>query len=216
MIPGSANPLFFAGAFDDTLRIGDFYEGGYFAGYISHTADGNATHGLIVAPAASGYQKLKWKTSNTNTSGTSNEYDGAINTSNMANADHPAANFCAGLSINGYSDWYLPARFELEIAYYNLKPTTQTNSSQDPPRLTTHPYAVPQRGYYTSGDPAQTSAAIFRSGGAQAFDVTLVYHWSSTQYTAAQPWDIAFHNGDNGLNNKTNTFWARAFRKFAL
>jgi hypothetical protein len=32
--------------------IGDAYGGGYFAGYISHTADGVATHRLIVAPAA--------------------------------------------------------------------------------------------------------------------------------------------------------------------
>jgi hypothetical protein len=30
--------------------IGEPWGGGYFAGYISHTADGNPTHALIVAP----------------------------------------------------------------------------------------------------------------------------------------------------------------------
>jgi hypothetical protein len=34
--------------------IGAAYEGGFFAGTISHTADGVATHALIVAPAATG------------------------------------------------------------------------------------------------------------------------------------------------------------------
>ena len=32
--------------------IGSAYEGGFFAGTISHTANGVATHALIVAPAA--------------------------------------------------------------------------------------------------------------------------------------------------------------------
>ena len=35
-------------------EIGDSYEGGFFAGYISANANGVATHGLIVAPNASG------------------------------------------------------------------------------------------------------------------------------------------------------------------
>jgi hypothetical protein len=30
--------------------IGEPFGGGFFAGYISHTADGNPTHALIVAP----------------------------------------------------------------------------------------------------------------------------------------------------------------------
>jgi hypothetical protein len=34
--------------------IGEPFGGGYFAGYISHTADGSPTHALIVAPRATG------------------------------------------------------------------------------------------------------------------------------------------------------------------
>ena len=51
------------------------------------------------------------------------------NSTNMNNASHPAAQFCEGLTIGGFSDWYMPARNELEICYYNLKPTTQNNNT---------------------------------------------------------------------------------------
>jgi hypothetical protein len=43
--------------------------------------------------------------------------------------DHPAAQFCVNLSIGGFTDWYLPARYELDIAYFNLKPSLQTANS---------------------------------------------------------------------------------------
>jgi hypothetical protein len=36
------------------VKVGEAYGGGFFAGYISHTADGNPTHALIVAPRATG------------------------------------------------------------------------------------------------------------------------------------------------------------------
>jgi hypothetical protein len=198
------------------LQIGDAYEGGYFAGYISHTADGNATHGLIVAPAASGYNgesQTAWKTENTSTSGTSSEYDGAANTANMADASHPAADYCAGLSIGGYSDWYLPALYELEIAYYNLKPTTASNDTS----FGTNSYAVPQRGSdYTAGDPAQTSVAAFQSGGAE--DFVADDHWSSTELSSTDASRLSFSNGlqKSVLNHKIFGNYVRAFRKLAL
>ena len=169
------------------VNPGDSYEGGYFAGFISQTGDGNATHGLIIAPAASGYNggtKLQWKTTSDSTTGTGSSYDGAANTANMSNTSHPAANYCANLSINGYTDWYLPARYELEIAYYNLKPTTTNNVTDS--NTDSNPYAYPAaRGSYTTSDPSQTSVSAFQSGGTEAFEAD--DHWTSTQrnqYTA--------------------------------
>ena len=121
--------------------IGEAFGGGYFAGYISHTADGNPTHALIVAPRATGATgtgytlttNLQWKTADTTTAGTTSDFDGAANTAAMVTAgitDHPAANFCVGLSIGGFTDWYLPARYELNIAYFNLKPNTGANNTE--------------------------------------------------------------------------------------
>ena len=195
--------------------IGDAYEGGFFAGYISHTDNGVATHGLIVAPSASGYNGqaiLAWKTTNTSTAGTTSPFDGAINSANMNNASHPAAQYCEGLTIGGYSDWYLPARYELDIAYENLKPTTTSNSTL----WGINPYSVPERTVNrTAGAPAQTSLAAFQAGGAE--DFVAGAHWSSTEASATAAWLLIFSDGtQNGLNGKLNSGYVRAFRKFAL
>jgi hypothetical protein len=198
-------------------NLGDAFEGGFFAGFISHTADGNATHGLIVAPAASGYNgeaTLQWKTSNTSTAGTTSPYDGAANTANMADASHPAADYCAGLTIDGYSDWYLPARYELDIAYKNLKPTTTSNNTS----WGINEYSVPERTVNrTAGDPAQTSVAAFQSGGAE--DFVPAFHWSSTESSATNAWYLYFIDGsqaNGGVTKDSFARYVRAFRKFAL
>ena len=201
------------------LKPGDAHEGGFFAGYISQNANGIATHGLIVASAATGYNNenpLQWKTADTSTSGTSSLFDGATNTANMANSSHPAANYCAGLTIDGYSDWYLPARYELEIAYYNLKPSTDSNNTS----FGTNPYSVPARGSnWTAGNPAQTSATAFQSGGAQDFLISgsAGYHFSSSEFNSQTAWAVLFQTGRQITDFKTtNNMSVRAFRKFAV
>jgi hypothetical protein len=208
-----------AGNLGGLPNIGDAFEGGFFAGLISHTDDGVATHALIVAPAATGASgggytittNLAWKTSNTSTSGTSSSFDGAANSANMNNASHPAAQFCEGLSIGGYSDWYLPARYELDIAYENLKPTTDSNNTS----WGINPYSVPERTVNrTAGAPAQTSVAAFQSGGAEAF--VPFTHWSSTAGSSTTAWTLLFSNGTQTANTKTTTTRVRAFRKLAL
>jgi hypothetical protein len=158
--------------------------------------------------------ELQWKTSNTSTAGTTSPFDGAANSANMNNASHPAAQYCEGLSIGGYSDWYLPARYELDIAYENLKPTTTSNNTS----WGINPYSVPERTVNrTAGSPAQTSIAAFQTGGAEAFDIG--GHWSSTEDSSTTAWGLLFTSGLQGttaFGNKGNTYLVRAFRKFAL
>jgi hypothetical protein len=200
--------------------IGGALQGGFFAGYISHTDDGVATHALIVAPRATGASgtgytlttMLQWKTANSTTAGTTSTFDGAANSANMNNASHPAAQFCEGLSIGGYSDWYLPARYELDIAYQNLKPTTDSNSTA----WGVNPYSVPERtANRTTGTPARTSVSAFQSGGAEAF--VDGFHWSSTQNSAFGSWLLGFSNGGWFADiDKTSGFQVRAFRRIAL
>jgi hypothetical protein len=206
-------------------NIGDAFEGGFFAGFISHTADGNPTHALIVAPSAtgatgSGYTlttRLAWKTTNTTTAGTTSLFDGAANTAAMVTAgiaNHPAAQFCVNLNIGGYNDWYLPARSELEIAYYNLKPTTNANVTFSG----INDYSVPKRtANYTTGDPAQTSIASFQSTGSESFQ--LGEHWSSTEVNANDGWRIIFETGAGAPRVKffsAGGVDVRAFRRIAL
>jgi len=219
---GSTLPFFFGASRSSGPAIGSSLGGGFFAGYISHTANGVATHALIVAPAATGATgtgytvttNKQWKTTNTTTAGTTSTYDGAANTAAMVTAgiaSHPAAQFCTGLSIGGYTDWYLPARDELEIAYYNLKPTTTNNNTS----FGINAYSVPARGSnYTAGTPAQTTVTAFQTGNSEAFVDD--YHWSSTAYSSTIAWRLNFSNGFQAYGTKDNDFRVRAFRKLAL
>ena len=205
-------------------NIGEAFQGGFFAGYISHTDDGVATHALIVAPRATGASgtgytlttNYQCKTADTATTGTTSPFDGAANTAAMVTAgiaDHPAANFCVGLSIGGYSDWYLPSRYELDIAYENLKPTTATNSTF----WGVNPYSVPERTVdRTTGSPAQTSIAAFQSGGGE--DFVDERHWSSTEdsSTSTNGWRVRYSTGDQVSEGKTTSRRVRAFRRIAV
>lgn len=230
MEPTSFRMFMASAGVSNDIAIGDSYEGGYFAGYISHNANGVATHGLIVAPASSGYNggtQLKYKVNQTSDTGAGSQYDGASNTSAIADSDHPAANYCAGLTIGGYSDWYLPARYELDIAYYHLKPTTQNNNTS----TGTNSYAVPSRSSsYTSSDPAQTSLTAFQTGNTEAFltadpntgDLVDQWkHWSSTDDTSGFAWYFDFRNGrprstGDAFIRKDRALYVRAFRKFSV
>ena len=203
--------------------IGEAFGGGYFAGYISHTADGNPTHALIVAPRATGATgtsytlttNLAWKTANTTTANTTSSFNGAANTAAMVTAgiaDHPAANFCVGLSIGGFSDWYLPARYELDIAYENLKPTTAANNTSSG----SNAYSVPQRtANRTATSTAQTFVSVFQSTGLEPFVDS--FHWSSTEAAATTTQSLRFSDGGENATSKTVTSRAvRAFRRIAL
>jgi hypothetical protein len=198
--------------------IGEEALGGYFAGYISHNGNGVATHGLIVAPKSTVVTRF-WKTSNTASSHTNSAFDGATNTSDINNSTHPAAQYCASLSSGGFSDWYLPSAAELEIAYYNFKPTTSSNNtSSGPTSFNGSTYTSPSRSAnYTAGTPSQTSVSVFQSGGAQAFNSGLnVYHWTSNENNN-DGIAIQFEDGRyNKFRTKAFSNYVRAFRRFAV
>lgn len=192
--------------------IGQAFGGGFYAGQISTAANGVADYYLVVAPASSGENSsIQWKTSGTATSGTSSVIDGPTNSSNMNNATHPAAQFCEGLSIGGFSDWYMPAKNELEVCYYNLKPTTDSNFNTSG----TNTNAVPSRGSnYTAGTPAQTSATDFQTGNTEAFAST--NYWSSTENGTAYGWRQGFKYGNQGGGYKASNYRVRAIRRVAV
>jgi hypothetical protein len=159
----------------------------------------------------------QWKTATTTTTGTTSDFDGAANTAAMVTAgiaSHPAANFCVNLSIGGFTDWYLPARYELDIAYENFKPTTDSNNTS----WGINPYSVPERTVNrTAGDPAQTSVSAFQSTGSEPFVADL--HWSSTEGSSTVAWWLTFNSGFQssvGGITKASTNRVRAFRKLAL
>jgi hypothetical protein len=125
-------------------------------------------------------------------------------------ANHPAANFCKNLSIGGFTDWYLPSRYELDIAYFNLKPGTQANNTDWGINI----YSVPRRNNnYTATYPAQTALTAFNTSTESFFADD---HWSSSEVNASGGWYFLFSNSLQGSTNKTYNSRVRAFRRIAL
>ena len=187
---------------DVPSTIGQAFGGGFYAGQIGVSSV--PTHYIIVGPLSTAQTVALWKNVNTATTGADSVIDGPQNTADMVAAGnatvYPAAHFCNDLSTGGQTDWYMPALNELEIQYYNLKPSTAANLTA----YGINPNAVPARSSnYTSGDPAQTSATDFRSvGGTENFAVGA--YWASTESSATHAWYINFNDGytrSNALKN---------------
>lgn len=196
--------------------IGQAYGGGYYAGKIAVGGGGVATHYLIVAPKASGQSTGRtWGVYGV-TTGITSVINGPTNSASLAalGANYQAAVFCEGLTIGGYSDWYLPAKNELEVLYYFLKPTTNVNDTE----VGSNANAVspePISTVYTSGSPAQTSAGIgFRTGETNAFASDA--YWSSTEASSNGAWRQHFVNGSQGGIGKSGNYYVRAVRRIPV
>jgi hypothetical protein len=122
-----------------------------------------------------------------------------------------------GTGIGGFNDWYLPAKNELEILYFNLKPNTSPNDTSSginpnavPPRASNYPGSNP------ATSPAETTSSLFRFGGSEAFSGANGY-WSATETSSNTigAWRQNFSTGTQSTWDKDNTWNARAVRRIA-
>jgi hypothetical protein len=196
--------------------IGQAYGGGFYAGKINVSG---TQYYLIVAPKASGEAYTKWSVSY-ETTGITSDIDGPTNSASLAalGESYQAANFCEGLTIGGYTDWYLPAKNELEVLYYFLKPTNthanSTGSGSNANAVSPEPIST----NYTSGSPAQTIAGIgFRTGETNAF--VSGFYLSSTEYNTYYAWRQYFTFGSQLYDDGTkigSPGHVRAVRRVAV
>ena len=198
-------------SFGGLPALGSAYEGGFFAGQIG--VSGVATHNLVIGPLSTAQTMAQWKTSNSDTSGTTSVINGPANTAAMIAAGaaaHPCGQFCDNLVVGGFSDWYMPAQNELEICYFNFRPTDTGNN----PSSGVNPNAVPPRASpYTEAVPPVCTIPGFTAGASEAFANS--FYWASTQPStnAGLGWTQNFNGGNQAAFTKTYSLRVRAVRR---
>jgi hypothetical protein len=199
--------------------IGQSYGGGYYGGKINISG---TQYYLIVADKTVGEIIGKtWGVYGTGTSANS-IIDGPANSALLAalGSAYEAATFCETLNTGGYTDWYLPAKDEIQVLYYFLKPGTDANDTA----FGSNAYAVspqPISTNYTAGDPAQTSATTFRTGASsQEFEVSPATgnYWTSTQYPGFTSTLVYMQRSTTGgqpaqTKNSFSSMYTRAVRR---
>ena len=122
---------------------------------------------------------------------------GNQNTIDIVNSSDPmnikAADICFELTLNGYNDWFLPSKDELDLMCWNLR------GKRDP--------AHPQ--YVTSDNPDVPDV----SGGGTGGFVTTEY-WSSSEASDADSWIMNFSDGKSLTAGKGGGYRIRPIRAF--
>ena len=203
-------------------RIGQKFEGGYFAGVIRVR---DCAYLILVAPKSTEHTHIRFNiTGVCCTLRIQSVNDGWANTNAMNDSAHPAAQYCRSLTVGGHTDLYLPSRDEIEVCYRNLKPTDWDNKTYTAGTFDgnlslvtgTNCNSIPTGAAYTSTSPAQTIVTAFRTGSVEAFAVE--WYWTSTEFSANTIRSLIqdFSDGFQGCCSKPGVLRVRGVRRVLI
>jgi hypothetical protein len=172
-----------------TPAIGQIYGGGFVTGITRDPVTGQRF--LNITAGAAHELVGKWGEYGEKVEGADSFTDSLANTQAMAAAGSELAAKVLALSIEGFTDWAIPARDVQELQYRHFKPTTEENWAGA--RSGDNPNSEPVGLLYSEEDPAQTVHAAFQEGGSEAFRDT--WYWSSSQRSATSAFTMYFDDG---------------------
>ncbi|MGV8917790.1 MAG: DUF1566 domain-containing protein [Pseudomonas sp.] len=191
-------------------EIGAPYGGGFFSGITRDPETGKSY--LNITAGAEHELRGTWGERGVKIEGADSFTDSRANTEAMAASGSQMAQKVLALVIDGYTDWAIPARDVQEQQYRNLKPTTETNYCWG--RDGDNPNSEPVGLLYTEESPTQTSVAVFRDGGPEAFQPR--WYWSSSQRSAVNAFFVVFSGGNQYSLVKGNECSVRPVRSELL
>lgn len=189
-----------------TPAIGQAYGGGFVTGITRDPVTGKRY--LHITAGAAHELVGKWGEYGEKIEGADSFTDSLANTQAMAAAGSELAAKVLVLSIEGFTDWAIPARDVQELQYRHFKPTTEENWAGA--RSGDNPNSEPVGLLYSEEDPAQTAHAAFQDGGAEAFRDT--WYWSSSQRSAYTAFTMHFAGGYQGYGGKCHELRVRPVR----
>lgn len=190
--------------------IGQPYGGGFVTGITRDPVTGKRY--LNITAGAAHEMVGKWGEYGEKTEGADSFTDSLANTKAMASAGSDLAAKVLALSIDGLTDWAIPARDVQELQYRHFKPTIEENWANS--RNGDNPHSDPVGHLYSEEDPLQTVHTAFQEGGAEAFRDT--WYWSSSQRSASTAFGLGFVDGYQGYVGKGHELRVRPVRNELL
>lgn len=192
--------------------IGESYGGGFYAGRIKIGAN---TYELIVSPKDGGENNLSYSSWGFDITTNDPINDGwQIRTNQIEDwlPNYMAQEVFTRYTIGGFNDWYMPSKEEMEIIYRAFKPTTANNVTTSG----VNGSSIPATSNYTATNPAQTSVALFKAGGSEAFDADTYYSASRSDVGGATARTKSFLDGSDSYDDSTNGHRVRAIRRILV